>query len=59
MRHCAICHRPMIPCSGIVRLKKPRVSICFECCGVRRTEDGDLYYDPEYDKRPQRWRDDD
>lgn len=55
MRRCAICHRPIVPGRCVVRNRRPHVTICFDCMGIRFTEDGELYYDPDLDKSKGRW----
>lgn len=55
MRRCAICHDPLIPGMCVERTSKPKVTVCFKCIGIRVTEDGRVYYDPEKDRTKGRW----
>ncbi len=57
MRRCAICHRPLLPGMCVERTKSPKVTVCLDCMGVRFTEDGRMYYDPDKDLARKRWDD--
>ena len=56
MRRCAICHDPLIPGMCVVRKKRPRVTVCFKCIGMRLADDGRVYYDPEKDRTKDKWK---
>lgn len=55
MRRCAICHGSLEGLNYVVRKKRPHVSICYGCLGIRMTPDGKLVHYDELDRTKGRW----